>query len=398
MESLYADHKAGKLSDQEYSDGVGRMFSENLNKWEAHKTETRAAEQKKAQEKVAAENRAYEGDMGPRRTANAQGQQAIDNIVSIKDDKVRNLNITQKYSELSKDMKDMMGPDSGANWSTWATWASKQAGSTIRQEDVGGWGKTGSKVADGFMDAVVPGAGIARRLLGQDKGPMEATYAGVSKSIADGNRKVFEEIAPHFDRFINTFKGDTAPNDKKWAEFSQGFNKDQQGLRDAFRNYYDARNTDTSTEAGKKAKAELMLMGNNRIGLHEQRRLQPEIEAGMPAGARTLITNTMMGLKLPNETVDLGGDLGPRWDGKQFPDRLQTIQNPELNGLLRGVDRTPNSLKGTGASDWTNIDDRMNFIVDLFRSRHENPSLYSPPFDPGQIQQMKAGRLPGGSL
>lgn len=359
--------------------------------------------QESARDKAAEADKAYQADMAPRREEMAKGQKEIDDIVGIQDDKRRNLNITQKYSELSHQMNDMMGPDAGANWSTWATWASKQAGATIRQEDAGGWGKTGAKIADGVTEGLNPLGAIPgpRGVLGRGsgKGAAEQTYDNVSKSIANGNKKVFEEIAPHFDRFINTFKDDLAPNDRKWAEFSQGFSKEQGGLRDAFHNYYDAKFTDTSTDAGKKRKAELMVMGNDRIGLHEQNRLQPEIEGGMPWGARRMITNTMMGLKLPSENLNLGADLPPRYlDGKSFPKNLQTIDNPEFKDLLKTVDHSPNSLSGTGAGNWSNVSERMDYISDLFRSRHDIKSLFDPPFSGQQVQQLKAGAIPTGPL
>ena len=58
----------------------------------------------------------------------------IDRIAAISDPVVRNLQITQCYAELSAVMAQRTGP--GANWCTFATWASRQAGQTIRQEDL----------------------------------------------------------------------------------------------------------------------------------------------------------------------------------------------------------------------------------------------------------------------
>ena len=49
-----------------------------------------------------------------------------------------------------------------------------------------------------------------------------------------------------------------------------------------------------------------------------------------------------------------------------------------------GWDRTPDSLVGSQAGDWTQIRERMNFIVDLFRSRHLDPTLFSAPYTPEQ--------------
>src|SRR5215212_10961257 len=58
----------------------------------------------------------------------------IDSIASLADPVLRNLQITQCYCELSTNFSKRMGP--GANWCTFATWASKQAGQTIRHQDL----------------------------------------------------------------------------------------------------------------------------------------------------------------------------------------------------------------------------------------------------------------------
>ncbi|MBK9097029.1 MAG: hypothetical protein IPM14_02690 [bacterium] len=55
-------------------------------------------------------------------------------IVSIGDPVVRNLNITQGYYELSQAMSKYT--DGNPNWCTFAVWASKQAGQSIRKEDL----------------------------------------------------------------------------------------------------------------------------------------------------------------------------------------------------------------------------------------------------------------------
>src|SRR5687768_8249871 len=58
----------------------------------------------------------------------------IDSIALFSDPVLRNLQITQCYYELSAVFAKQMGK--GANWCTFATWASKQAGQTIRRQDL----------------------------------------------------------------------------------------------------------------------------------------------------------------------------------------------------------------------------------------------------------------------
>jgi len=58
----------------------------------------------------------------------------VERITAIPDPVVRNLNITQCYYELSKAMEGLIGIN--PNWCTFAVWASKQAGQSIRREDI----------------------------------------------------------------------------------------------------------------------------------------------------------------------------------------------------------------------------------------------------------------------
>ena len=58
----------------------------------------------------------------------------VDRIVAIDDPILRNLQITQCYHEISLRVAEILGRS--ANWCTFATWASKQAGQTIRREDL----------------------------------------------------------------------------------------------------------------------------------------------------------------------------------------------------------------------------------------------------------------------
>jgi hypothetical protein len=58
----------------------------------------------------------------------------IDRIARLGDPILHNLQITQCYDEISQSVAGLTG--FSANWCTFATWASKQAGQTIRQEDL----------------------------------------------------------------------------------------------------------------------------------------------------------------------------------------------------------------------------------------------------------------------
>jgi hypothetical protein len=40
----------------------------------------------------------------------------------------------------------------------------------------------------------------------------------------------------------------------------------------------------------------------------------------------------------------------------------------------------------------------MNYIVDLFRSRQDDPNLFAPPFSEAQRAMITSGRIPSGPL
>jgi hypothetical protein len=84
-----------------------------------------------------------------------------------------------------------------------------------------------------------------------------------------------------------------------------------------------------------------------------------------------------------------------------FPETLMTIEVLELRSLLdgpEGWDRTPDTPAGSAARDWTKLSDRMNFIVDLFRSRQADPNLFTPPYSSAQREAILSGRVPAGPL
>ena len=64
----------------------------------------------------------------------ASMQELMRAIAAVADPVVRNLRITQCYHELAAAMTGLTG--TGANWCAVATWASKQAGQSIRKEDL----------------------------------------------------------------------------------------------------------------------------------------------------------------------------------------------------------------------------------------------------------------------
>ncbi len=377
----------------------------------------------------------------------------IAKISAMTDAVLRNLYITQRYHDLSSALAEVISQDN-VNWSTFATWASKTAGESIRNEEVPSF--VVALVGDASDDtephlgaigsalhALVPTTGFHTSFL---LAPITDTLKDVSTSIARGNLKVFAELAPEFVQFVETFRGDTKIDEAKLGTYLQHFKPGdiekggQELLKSAFASYYRAR-----FEPNVTARARMILFGNCLVGLHEQTRLQPEIEAALDAPVDVIFkdhlhasvkdsapqslfgtivdaietpflaltdevekvwqrvaTRYLMRLSLPHgEEIALGRDVPKSAAARPFlPPQLQNITLPtELVGLLVKYDRARgDSDVGSASVDWANLDDRMNFIVNLFRSGQQNLDLLDEPFEAAQRAAFLAGKLPTGRL
>jgi hypothetical protein len=345
----------------------------------------------------------------------------------------------------------LVGPS--ANWCTFATWASKQAGVTIRQEDLRRRFERRFEVSPEIgnlleelqqklrrMGAKLP-VRIRRETILGELNPL-AAFERAGDAVARGNKKVFEEIGREFARFADAFGDDDHFDRDKTARFCAALRPGdppdgQRLLGEAFAAYSAARFRNGEEQV------ELMLLGNICAGYHEQVRLQPEIAQALNATLgdpgelrrrlmnlvlpafylrararvlhqrstlldnvfdrligevnrliRQVITDHLMTLHLPaSEVLRLGSDLQG-----SFPQELQQIANPRLREMLAHVDRTPERLDGSGARDWANFPDRMHFIADFFRLYQERRYLFDPPFTSEQVVTLEGGALPGGLL
>jgi hypothetical protein len=383
------------------------------------------------------------------------GVAEVRSITAMPDPVLRNLRITQCYHELAA---AFAARTPGANWCVYATWASKQAGRTIRQEDL-------RRALDSELDAnphvaaaveavtdAVQALGppqprdVIRKKVRDVLGPA-APMARAGAAVARGNLKVFAEIGLEFARFLEGCAQDARPDPSRIAAFCDSLRggeapEGQQLLRQAFTRYYAALFEPDAATA-----AELLFFANLEVGLHEQIRLQPDIaealDAAVPApqeitaqllrvhfrlrgwvarirlilrrllgrpthleravealasetraAARAVITEHLMTLTIP---PDVRLRLG-RDLHAPTPAILGRLANRELLALLARIDPDPDSLAGTGAEDWGSLDDRMHFISALFRCYHAAPELFTAPFTADQLRDLLGGRLPGGEL
>ncbi len=369
---------------------------------------------------------------------------------------LRNVQITQSYFELSAALARRFG--SGANWCTFATWASKQAGQTMRKEDLSRaleqamTDTPAAREAAAELTALIrlkdpkKDATAVRKLIWEALNP-GAAMERASDAVGRGNQKVYAEIGRAFAGFIESCADDPAPDPDKIARFCDTLRDGdppdgQRYLRRAFTHYYQA-----LFAAEPKARAEWLLLANLEIGFHEQTRLQPEIAEALEASVidPNQFTRRLLSALFPHSSwIVYAGLLLMRLVGSRtqldlvserffteirhrirrfltdhlmvlcfpkgqrlrlgedlqaaFPENLRHLANPELLALLQQIDPTPDSLHNTGAVDWADLKERIHFIADMFRCYHESADLLEPPFSAEQVAEMKAGNVPAGEL
>jgi hypothetical protein len=363
-------------------------------------------------------------------------------IAAIGNPVIRNLQITYCYSRLAAAFAAQNGE--GANWCSYATWASRQAGRTIRGEDL--LEHLGRRL-DHARWLLHPIATLWRwllrrglfrretrigRLTAELHTPFDA-FECASDAVARGNLKVFEEIGFEFARYLHGSSPDAAFLDGlRPGDPPEG----QRYLRQAFTRYERRR-----VERDPKVRAELAVLANLEVGLHEQTRLQPEIREALDAAyatqedlgrralealvpsaarwwsivrrpaiavagavaagaqrsasklAREVITDSFMVLSLPGRVLLLGTHLTDA-----YPEALAEPSDADLTELLARFEPVPPAPDDCGARDWSDLNQRMHYIVHMFRAFHFSEQLSRPPFSPEQVASFNEGIVPDGDV
>lgn len=353
-------------------------------------------------------------------------------IAAISDPVLRNLWITQRYHELALALREC-GARSDATWCAFAVWASKTAGSVIRNEDLPAAvrrvvAEHSAEQIGRFNERLAHG-GRVEAVLGLEHlvKVTDEVCAGVAAQIAAGNALVFAELAAPFEAMVGCWPAG-AEQAVHAAMRAVGDGPAREPLQRVFGLYGRA------LAAPPPRQAQLILAANILAVAHEQQRLQPNIAAALDTAVQdlllrhleaetlrfvpdvirravnhlvtdvavaldraceTVLTGAMLRLVTADERLDLGRDL-PALAGQLWPAELTDVG--EAQEVLGVWDRTGGSGRPTAARDWTVIGERMNYIVNLFRSRQRHPALFDPPFSPGQVARMRGGRVPDGPL
>jgi hypothetical protein len=370
-------------------------------------------------------------------------QEHIDQVIHIDDRVLRNYWVTQTYADLSTGLAALLDPAT-ANWCTFGTWASWTVGGNMRGEALPAWLHDRVLLPDGLMGAAAAttaahGWGRVRHAL-RDLEPdhmldvIRALLGEMAINLSDGNTEVFAEIAPPASAFISSYGAARVDRSAARAQVLalcdgappfEGVNR----LHAGYSMWCDAmESTDAAT------RSQLILAGSLQLGVHEQNHLQPVIASSMDMGINQslsrlkqkittdaaalakvdhevdealrpaahaigdawddLMTLTLGTLQSPEGTMRLDHDVPVVPDQPFEPPDLSPVVVTELATLRNRFDRSKSGGKESRAIDWANFDDRMNFIANLFISRHHQTALFAEPFDDETLSDMEADRIP----
>jgi hypothetical protein len=361
-------------------------------------------------------------------------------IAGLSDPVVRNLCITQRYHELAVGLRDGgLGRD--ATWCAFAVWASKTAGATIRGDVLPARAKavlTENGATEPLLSRfnhAIEGWAVQRLSHEHIAQAIDSVTADVSKHVGDGNVLVFAELAPLFTALLDACQASPSTLDQLSRAMApvltaNSGSDDMGDVVAAFAAYGGARFAPASRPA-------LVLQANTLAVAHEQQRLQPAISGaldapitdtlknaietdivrhlpggdarqaldglvddvceGLEAAWDTVLTEVIMQLVTATETFDLRRDVPTLPEG-MFPPELLDIVGTAAASVVSRWDRTNGTGAPSGAHDWAVLDQRMNFIVNLFRSRQQDAALFDPPFSNAQLETLAGGQLPAGPL
>jgi hypothetical protein len=367
----------------------------------------------------------------------------VDAVGGIDDRVLRNYWVTQTYSDLAAGLSAVLEA-STANWCTFGTWASCTVGRNLRGEDLPDWLHRRVVTADGMM-GVTREARSRLRQGGLDRwlhdltprhvaGVVQELFGACARNLSDGNTEVFAEIAPAAATFLDCFArppADRAAARARVAQVCRGAPRfeGRNRLHDGFMHWCDALEAEDAVR-----RSQLILAGSLSLGAHEQHHLQGAIEGSMDMGVNQslaalrrrvakddaglarvedevdralhpvsraidelwgdVMTELLGTIVTPEGTLRLNRDVPALPDGPFRPPEFDVLVVDDLAHLLSRFNRAGPDGSDSRAPDWSSLDDRMNFIANLFLSRHHRTELFAPPFAPPVLAALEADRVP----
>ncbi|WP_345801613.1 hypothetical protein AAIB33_00520 [Microbacterium sp. AZCO] len=280
----------------------------------------------------------------------AQNTRELLDVILVHEDPVaRNRLITQCYRDIADQLALVVGRRD-LNWFAFGAWASGTAGAAIRGESI----------------------------------PVDF---GTSRNVAAGNLAIIADVAPAAMRWLDEVELDGGPTtDALERALADPLFERASKLADAIRCYHDAALLlpDAATDPVRdKLAAELILLGNIRMGEHEQTVVDGFIDAAMPFGGPFgLITTRFIAIETPDGDIDVCRDvLAPAYlTDELFPAVLLELEHDELRaacdafGQSRGAESS-----ASNALRWEDYDDRMGFILTFFRAYQRDARFFDVP-------------------
>jgi hypothetical protein len=348
-------------------------------------------------------------------------------IVGLTDDVYRNHWISYAYFDISSRLREHIGDN--ASWCTFSTWSSRMIGQYLRVDE------PNPTIEQWLREHPLPMPFLGWSLRRFGFWIRTREQGAMPRVLALGNRLVFEEIGLAVARLIAELDESSEYDEAVLREFERTIEPTGDGplfppgeieqLREALRCYYRAR-----WEGRPQQKAELVLLANTLLGSYEQSRLQPIAEAALSPFARRLpeleretlhaltkvlpsdraglrryarpwalqeespvlrqiasayamlLTRFIMMLQLPRqgpgmEAFHIGVGLPDPGPGQMlYAPPLDQLRNERLVSVIARYDVSGGTARGCRAENWASFDDRMNYIVNVFRARQTTPALY----------------------
>lgn len=305
---------------------------------------------------------------------------------------IRNDLITAMYIEYGQAVHRWLGPDKGGNWGLIAPWASQAINGPIK----------------GQFPAILPG-------------PRQAA--------GDGNQWIFNNIGSRYAAFVEMIEADPTPSVFRWEQFfADNFSEGDQAIRDGFVALAAAFYEDDLDRA-----QVLLFQSNALLATHEQagaqlhleefdiaiandnistwfvdldmgvgRRLQVDqdlddnlgidLEGPAPAGNR-MWDEVMLALDPTGQDASTIFDVAGRFDVAVGAGQTGGVVDvaslggvgpttpPSWTGWRNGADVGAGPYSGSGAGVWWDWDERMWYLLNLFRVLHADAAVALPPPD-----------------